>query len=115
MSEDSRNLPLVHTVEDRQATARNLRIRIPKRIRNLELLLLFGAYGVNFGALALVRLGLNLDIPGWLIQLALIPTVATLALNIVLRFTAKDADPFIVPIATVLSGISTAMIHRIDL
>lgn len=115
MSADSRNLPMVHTVDDRQSTARNLRIRTPKRIRNLELLLLFGAYGINFAAIALVRLGLGLDIPGWLIQLALIPTVATLALNLVLRVTAKDADPFIVPIATVLSGIGTAMIHRIDL
>lgn len=89
--------------------------RSPKRIRNLELLLLSGAFGINFAAIALVRVGQGLDLPQSLLILAGIPTVAVLVLHVVLRLTAKDADPFLMPIATLLTGLGTAMIHRIDI
>ena len=38
-----------------------------------------------------------------------------MALHIVLRLRARDADPFVVPIATLLTGLGIAMIYRIDL
>ncbi|MGB3414537.1 MAG: FtsW/RodA/SpoVE family cell cycle protein [Microbacteriaceae bacterium] len=116
MSASKRTLPPVITVNETAGQhPRPHGLRTPKRIRNLELLLLLGAFGINFASLALVRLGVGVDIPMWLIQLAMIPTIATVVLHIVLRITAPDADPFIVPIATLLTGIGTAVIHRIDL
>ena len=42
-------------------------------------------------------------------------TVLVLGLHIVLRYRAPQADPFVVPIATVLSGLGLAMIYRIDI
>ena len=42
-------------------------------------------------------------------------TVLVIALHIVLRFQARDADPFVLPIATVLTGLGIAMIYRIDI
>jgi cell division protein FtsW (lipid II flippase) len=41
--------------------------------------------------------------------------VLVLALHIVLRFVARDADPFILPIATTINGLGIAEIYRIDL
>ncbi|MFX5562809.1 FtsW/RodA/SpoVE family cell cycle protein, partial [Acinetobacter baumannii] len=38
-----------------------------------------------------------------------------LILHVVLRLRARDADPFVLPIATVLTGIGIAEIYRIDL
>ena len=36
-------------------------------------------------------------------------------LHIAMRFVARDADPFLLPIATVLNGLGIAMIYRIDI
>jgi len=38
-----------------------------------------------------------------------------IALHILLRLRARDADPFVVPIATLLTGLGLAMIYRLDL
>jgi cell division protein FtsW (lipid II flippase) len=39
----------------------------------------------------------------------------TLGVHLALRLVARDADPFIVPIATMLNGLGITMIHRLDL
>ncbi len=38
--------------------------------------------------------------------------VLVFALHIVLRFVASDADPFVLPIATLLTGVGIAEIYR---
>jgi cell division protein FtsW (lipid II flippase) len=42
-------------------------------------------------------------------------SVLVFGLHIAMRFVARDADPFLLPIATVLNGLGIAMIYRIDI
>jgi len=91
------------------------KLRMPQTQRNRELWLLLFAFVINAGAVALVQLGANGAIdPSFLIYCGGLAALA-LALHIVLRLVARDADPFVVPIATVLTGLGIAMIYRIDL
>ena len=91
------------------------RLRMPQSQRNREFWLLLFACAISGAALTLVQLGalgvidpMILAIGGGLAALAF-------ALHIVLRFVASDADPFVLPIATLLSGLGIAMIYRIDI
>ncbi len=91
------------------------RMRLPQTQRNRELALLLIAFALTGGAIALVQLGAmgQIDVSFLMYCGALI--VPVLALHIVLRFTAPHADPFVVPIATLLTGLGLAMIYRIDI
>ncbi len=91
------------------------RIRVPAKLRNLELaLLLFAALIVEF-AVVLVQLGaLGRLFPNMLILTGALGLLA-IAMHIVLRFTATEADPFILPVIFLLNGIGIAEIYRIDL
>jgi len=91
------------------------RRRLPRRLRNIELLLLLFAFGINAYALMLVRFGLGLELDTEMLQLAILPTVIVLGLHVVLRISAPDADPFMLPIVTLINGLGIAMIHRIDI
>ncbi|MDF2492908.1 MAG: FtsW/RodA/SpoVE family cell cycle protein, partial [Microbacterium sp.] len=91
------------------------RIRMPQKQRNRELGLLLFAFLVNGAAVAAVQLGaLGAIDPSFLYFCGGLAGLA-LALHIVLRFVARDADPFVVPIATILTGLGLAMIYRIDI
>src|SRR5689334_7894062 len=91
------------------------RIRVPQTQRNRELFLLVFAFAINFSAVTLVQLGAIGRIE-WTFQIYCgILTVLVIALHIVLRLRARDADPFVVPIATLLTGLGFAMIYRIDI
>jgi cell division protein FtsW (lipid II flippase) len=92
-----------------------LRLRAPSRMRNLELLLLLIACGINAGAILLVQLGALGHLDWNLAALGIALSVLVLAMHIALRVVATDADPFILPIATVLNGLGIAMIYRLDL
>ncbi|MCD1269331.1 FtsW/RodA/SpoVE family cell cycle protein [Microbacterium sp. MEC084] len=91
------------------------RVRQPQPQRNRELGLLLFAIALMLGATALSQLGElgRLD-TGVLIAEGLLG-VLVLALHVVLRLRAPQADPFVVPIATLLTGLGIAMIYRIGL
>jgi cell division protein FtsW (lipid II flippase) len=85
------------------------------RLRNIELGLLLLALAVSAGAIVLVQLGALGHIDLAVVKLAGGVGVLVLALHVVLRFAARDADPFILPIATAINGLGIAEIYRIDL
>ncbi|GAA4772719.1 FtsW/RodA/SpoVE family cell cycle protein [Microbacterium gilvum] len=103
------------TAADTQIQKALRRVRRPQPLRNRELLLLLFAFALSAGAVVLVQFGAVDELrPGILGGMAVVATLA-LALHVVLRIRASQADPFVLPIATLLSGLGIAMIHRIDL
>ncbi len=91
------------------------RLRMPQTQRNRELGLLLFAFLINGAAVALVQLGALGRIDWTFLYYCGALTALVLGLHIVLRYRAPQADPFVVPIATVLSGLGLAMIYRIDI
>ncbi len=85
------------------------------RLRNIELGLLLLAVAVSAGAIVLVQLGALGHIDGHIATLAAGLAALVLVLHVVLRFLARDADPFILPIATTVNGLGIAEIYRIDI
>jgi cell division protein FtsW (lipid II flippase) len=102
-------------LKDRATTEPVRRLHLPQKLRNLELFLLLVACFINAGAVVLVQLGALGKLDPTLVLLGTGLSVLVISLHIVLRFVARDADPFILPIATVLNGIGIAMIYRIDI
>ena len=86
------------------------KIRTPAKHRNRELGLLLFGIAVYGSAIVLVQLGVNGAVESGYLMLAAIPAVLALILHVVLRLRARDADPFVLPIATVLTGIGIAEI-----
>ncbi len=91
------------------------RIRVPQTQRNRELALLLFAFVINASTVALVQLGAMGAIDWTFLVYCGGLTALVVALHIVLRLRARDADPFVVPIATLLTGLGIAMIYRIDI
>lgn len=91
------------------------RIRVPQTQRNRELGLLIFAFAINGSAVALVQLGALGAIDWTFLVYCGGLTALVIALHILLRLRARDADPFVVPIATLLTGLGLAMIYRLDL
>jgi len=91
------------------------RIRMPQKQRNRELALLLFSLVIAGGALALVQLGALDTIDPMVLVIGGGLAVLVLAVHVVLRIVASDADPFVLPIATVLTGLGIAMIYRIDI
>ncbi len=91
------------------------RLRVPQTQRNRELALLLFALVLNLAAVTLVDLGTGRT-PGTDVALyGALPAALALALHVVLRLRARDADPFVLPIATLLTGLGIAEIYRIDI
>jgi cell division protein FtsW (lipid II flippase) len=91
------------------------RIRVPQTQRNRELGLLVFALAINAGALALVELGTRGVLDAAIFLFAGVPAALAVAMHVVLRLRARDADPFVLPIATLLTGLGIAEIYRIDI
>ncbi len=91
------------------------RIRVPQTQRNRELALLVFAFAINGSAVALVQLGASGAIDWTFLVYCGGLTALVIALHILLRLRARSADPFVVPIATLLTGLGLAMIYRLDL
>ncbi len=97
------------------ATAPVKRLRLPAKLRNLELFLLIVACGINAAAVVLVQLGALGHLDLTLVYLGVGLSALVIGTHIVLRFLAPQADPFLLPIATVLNGLGIAEIYRIDI
>lgn len=93
----------------------SIRLRTPSRRRNLELILLLFALGIGVVASVLVQLGALDRIDPVGLTLVGVVCVLLLAMHVVLRVVAPDADPFLLPIASVLNLIGIAEITRIDI
>ncbi len=92
-----------------------IRLRTHSKFRTMELGLLAIACGLNAVTILLVQLGVNGG-PDWSLGLlGLGLSVLVFAMHIVLRVVAPNADPFLLPIATLLNGLGIAMIYRLDL
>lgn len=91
------------------------KIRMPQTQRNRELGLIIFAFVVIATAIVLVQLGAIGTIQPDFLWLTVPIAVLVLGLHILLRFVARDADPFVVPIATILTGLGLTMIYRIDI
>lgn len=96
-------------------TASVRRIRIPQKLRNLELMLLIFACAINAIAIVLVQLGELGTLDTTLVVLGAGLSLLVFGMHVAMRFIARDADPFILPIATLLNGLGIAMIYRVDL
>jgi cell division protein FtsW (lipid II flippase) len=92
-----------------------LRVKMPQKLRNLELGLLIFALALSALALALVQWGALGRLDWILLTYAAGLAGLTFGVHLALRVVARDADPFIVPAATMLNGLGITMIHRIDL
>lgn len=91
------------------------KMRMPQTQRNREFWLLLFAVALSGAALALVQLGALGLIDPFILFIGGGLAVLAFALHFVLRVVASDADPFVLPIATLLTGLGIAMIYRIDI
>ena len=96
-------------------TSIRLKLRVPARLRNLELVLVVLAVGINVGAIVLVQLGAIGHLELTAVCLDALLGILILGMHVTLRLVAPEADPLILPIITVLNGLGIAMIYRIDL
>lgn len=97
------------------ASPLRLHVHIPAKMRNLELLLLLIAIVLNGAAVVLVQLGAIGDIHPEIIWLGGALAFLAIGLHVALRFLAPEADPFILPVATLLNGLGIAEIYRLDI
>jgi cell division protein FtsW (lipid II flippase) len=91
------------------------KVRQPQPQRNRELGLLLFAIALSLGATALSQLGELGRIDAGVLVAQGVPAVLVLALHVVLRLRAPQADPFVLPIATLLTGLGIAMIYRLGI
>lgn len=97
------------------ATGPIKRLRLPAKLRNLELFLLLIACAINAAAIVLVQLGAIGHVDLTLVYLGAGLAALVIGMHVALRFVAPQADPFLLPIATALTGLGIAEIYRIDI
>ncbi|MEQ1737364.1 MAG: FtsW/RodA/SpoVE family cell cycle protein [Rhodoglobus sp.] len=96
-------------------TSIRLKLRVPARLRNLELVLVIFAIGLNLAAIALVQLGALGELDTSVLIYSTLLGVLVLGMHVTLRLVAPDADPLILPVITLLNGLGIAMIYRLGL
>ncbi|MHB1235419.1 MAG: FtsW/RodA/SpoVE family cell cycle protein [Microbacteriaceae bacterium] len=92
-----------------------LRLRVPAKLRNIEFGLLIFACLIGGASIVLVELGATGKVSTGMLTLMGGLAVLLFAMHIALRFVAVQADPFILPLVTVLNGLGIAEIYRIDI
>ncbi len=89
--------------------------RVIPRNRNIELALLAFAFGINAYELAQIQLSTiqiyNADILTYWLPI----TLGALAIHLVLRWRASEADALMLPAVVLLNGLGIAEIYRLDL
>jgi cell division protein FtsW (lipid II flippase) len=116
VAERAGSSPVVEASPRSVNTGRGIRrIRVPQKLRNLELFLLIIACGMNAFAVVMVQFGALGSVDGTVITLGASLSVLVVGMHIALRFVAPNADPFILPIAAILNGIGIAVIYHVDL
>lgn len=91
------------------------KLHVPQKLRNRELTLLIFACVVNTIAVMLVQLGALGTLDFSLIYFGAALSALVFGLHICLRYVGSQADPLLLPIATVLNGLGIAQIYRIDI
>ena len=90
-------------------------VRVVPRNRNTELVLLLFAIGLNAFELLQVELStLQKMTPDFWLYFGPL-ALSALALHLVLRLRAREADPLILPIVVTLNGLGIAEIYRLDI
>ena len=90
-------------------------VRVVPRRRNLEAMLLIFAFGINALEIAQVQVStIQIYTAEILVYWAPLVVLA-LAIHVLLRGKASEADPLILPIAVILNGLGIAEIYRLDL
>lgn len=92
-----------------------LKVKVPKRLRNLELGLLLMALGLSALGLALVQWGAQGSLDLRVLSYAGGLAILTLLFHLIIRWLTPDGDPFVLPIATLINGLGIIMIHRLDI
>lgn len=90
-------------------------LRAPRLLLGLELSLLLFALAIGVAAVIIIDLTVLGEVTSNLLTSGILFVIALIALHIVIRRVAPDADPLIMPIAAFLNVIGIAMIYRIDL
>ncbi len=85
---------------------------LPRRNREFGLLLFVSMAGLL--ALALVQLSRTPDLTAASLTLVITVLVMFAVLHIIVRIVAPDADPFLLPIAALLTVVGITMIYRLD-
>jgi len=99
------------------ALTESIRITMRKRskLRAVEFALLIPAFAIVLGAVVLIQLAMLEAVDPPVLILFGVLAALILVVHFVLRAVASEADPFILPIVTVLNGLGAAMIYRLDL
>lgn len=92
-----------------------VRLRAPARRRNIELVLLIFALAMGGAAITLVQLGALGRVGTSVLLLSALVGALVIGMHVALRVVAPDADPFLLPIATLLNGVGVAEITRLDI
>ena len=90
-------------------------IRAPRILRGIELSLIAFALIIGIAAIIIIDLTVLDRLSTDLLPAGIAYVVAVIALHLVVRRIAPDADPLILPIAVFLNTLGIAMIYRIDL
>ncbi|SDS61487.1 FtsW/RodA/SpoVE family cell cycle protein [Microlunatus soli] len=88
---------------------------LPRKRRNVELLLVIFASALALAGYVQVDLNVLGHLPHRLTLIAAIGFVLPLLAHVAIRWRLPYADPVILPCATLLNGLGLVMIHRIDL
>ncbi len=89
--------------------------RIRTRARNVEARLLLLAFLIVAFAIVMVELGATGSVQVQLLFLTAPIAALVIGFHIVLRIVAANADPILLPVGTLINGISIAFLYRLDI